>query len=322
MEDDRGRVSITNWVPASPPPSPPPLARSPRPADLQPRAVFTVVYRRPMALEPAEFSVRTTLAKAAQSAREELTAKVEIVENDHVVPDVASMAVVARRWIRMKDVVVVVVDMKNSTRLTWSKRATTSARIYEAITGNCVRLIKTFDADFVDIQGDGLFAVFGGDLRYERAMCAAITLRTFSEQGLVPGIEAHISEKARPEIGLKVGVASGTLAVKRIGKARDQSEPVWAGKPVNWASKCAGAADRHQTVVTRRVFEHFAENDWVRYSCNCAARSDLWSTIQVETLPEDDQECFVLESKWCEACGDEFCRAVLERAARPAGAAA
>jgi hypothetical protein len=72
--------------------------------------------------------------------------------------------------------------------------------------------------------------------------------------------------------------------------------------------------------VTRRVFDYFSESGWVRHSCNCKDfRADLWKDIQVDTLPDDDQECHVLLSKWCDTCGDEFCRAVLNREKRPEG---
>jgi len=90
------------------------------------------------------------------------------------------------------------------------------------------------------------------------------------------------------------------------------SEPIWAGKQVNWASKCAGAADAHQLIVTERVFNRFAENDFIRYSCDCGDPSDLWSDTEVKKLPEEAWNCKLLGSSWCDTCGDEFCSAVLE----------
>jgi hypothetical protein len=72
------------------------------------------------------------------SAREELSAPVEIIDIEHV-PSADEMFVEARKWLRMRDVVVVVVDLKNSTKLTWDEAAKGSARIYEAVTGNVVR---------------------------------------------------------------------------------------------------------------------------------------------------------------------------------------
>ena len=256
-----------------------------------------------------ELVISELISEAEDSAREELQAAIEIIEWDDV-PGEDDMYVEARKWIRIKDAVVVVVDLKNSTKLTWDKNAKTSARIYEAVTGNCVRLVKQFEPGFVDIQGDGLFAVFGGERRYQRAMCAAITLKTFSEKVLMPAMSDHVPEELR-DTGLKVGIAAGMLAVKRVGKTRDQSEPIWAGKQVNWASKCAGAADAHELIVTERVFNKFEDNDYIRYSCDCNPPNDLWKDTQVEKLPEEAWNCKVLRSSWCATCGDEFCAAVL-----------
>jgi len=90
---------------------------------------------------PLAVNVSELLEEAAESAREELSAAVEIVDVDHV-PAPDEMFVDSRKWLRMRDVVVVVVDLKNSTKLTWDEAAKGSARVYEAVTGNVVRIIK------------------------------------------------------------------------------------------------------------------------------------------------------------------------------------
>ena len=81
----------------------------------------------------------------------------------------------------MTDVVAVVADLRNSTQLgTGGQHAASTASIYQAATGGVVGIYDQFDADFIQIQGDGAFALFWGEKRYQRAMCAAITVRTFS----------------------------------------------------------------------------------------------------------------------------------------------
>jgi class 3 adenylate cyclase len=184
-----------------------------------------------------------------------------------------------------------------------------------------VRIVDAFQPEFVDIQGDGLFALYHGNGRYRRALCAAITLKSFSEHKLVPAIEASMPDRF-PETGLKVGMAAGILAAKKVG-VRGTNEPVWAGKPVNWATKCAAAADRNQLVVTRKVFQKFENNDYVTHSCGCYTNAEghrvpggtlkeLWSDTRVDTLPDADIDCKLLKSSWCVNHGDEFCTAILE----------
>jgi class 3 adenylate cyclase len=212
----------------------------------------------------------------------------------------------------MRNVVAVSADLKNSTSLSVKDRyAQTSARLYEAATGSAVRLMTKFDPQFLDIQGDGIFGLFHGERAYERALCAAITLKSFSQRSLEPQIE-ELFAKEFPDTGFKVGIASGVLVAKKVG-VRGTNEPVWAGKPVNYAVKCAGKADRHQLIATAPVFEKFDDNDYVTHSCGCPNGTpyELWSDTEVEKLGKHSS-CKLLLSGWCTTHGDEFCNAILE----------
>lgn len=228
-----------------------------------------------------------------------------------------------RVWLKLDDVVAVVADLKNSTALSFRKRPQTSAKLYEAVTGNCTRIVSRFDTDFVDIQGDGLFALYHGERAYERALCAAITLKTFSQKQLVPAIEGWEQRGDQfPETGLKVGMHSGVLAVKSVGvktRTHEWKEPVWAGRPVNWAFKCAQLADVHQLVCTKSVYGKFDNNDYVTHSCSCgfsdnsaAPSNAIWNDFNMQgKLPADKAPTKVLLSSWCDRHGDEFCEAIL-----------
>jgi class 3 adenylate cyclase len=216
-----------------------------------------------------------------------------------------------RCWKRISDCVVVMADLKNSTRLDTKTKQNTTARLYEAATGGLIQVVSEFHPDFVDIQGDGLFAIFHGERRYERAICAGVTVKTFSEKVLVPAVSKRFGERF-PSTGFKVGVARGTLLVKRVG-VRDTNEPVWAGKPVNWAAaKCAESVDAHELMVTEGVWQKIKDNQYIRYACDCRAKTDLWSMQRNEKLPDDAIDCHVLKTLWCDTCGDAFCRAILQ----------
>jgi class 3 adenylate cyclase len=238
----------------------------------------------------------------------ELTTGVEIIDCDEFPSD---YYLEARKWKRITDVVVVAADLADSTKLNFDKYVSTSASIYESATGGAVRCLTEFAPEFVDIQGDGMFALFHGHRRWERAFCAAVTVKTFSERELVPMVEKHLSPRT-PTTGFKLGMAAGILAVKNVG-VRGTSEPVWAGKPVNWSYKCAQAASAHQLIITERVWNKVKDNDYVRYSCGCRGGvSDLWSTVNVEKLPTEDWTCRLLRSAWCINCGETFCNAILD----------
>lgn len=218
-----------------------------------------------------------------------------------------------KTWFRLDDVVAVFADLQNSTMLGTGKHAASTAAIYRAATGNVVHIMNSFNADFIQIQGDGVFAIFWGDKRIERALCAGVTVKTFSAETLVPKLEGRWKDD--PETGFKVGIASGRTLVKNLGTPRNESEqePVWAGKPVNFAAKAAQQATRHELIITGSVWDAIRDNDYLTVTCHCSPSADLWKDVDIEKLSHDEDEAAgrLLEAGWCETCRDEFCEAIL-----------
>lgn len=251
------------------------------------------------------------LEEVKETSRADLANKADVVDVDHI-PSLDEMFVDKRTWLRIRPVVAVAADLKNSTALsTKDKYVNTSARLYEAATGSGVKMLSKFEPGFMDIQGDGMFALFHGELAFERAFCAAVTVKTFSARHLAPMIEELFSETF-PDTGFKVGMASGTLAVKKVG-VRGTNEPVWVGKPVNWAWKCAEKADAHELVATSAVYQKLEQNDYIAWSCGCPSGvpTSLWGDTEVEKLGKHAQSKLLL-SNWCPTHGDDFCQAILD----------
>lgn len=260
-----------------------------------------------------EVDLSGLLGELDDVVRTELASMPEVVDKGDDL-NVDGLPITARRWHRLTDAVAVVADLKNSTKLGTGKLAASTASIYEASTGGVVKIFDQFDADFLAIQGDGAFALFWGDLRYERAMCAGITIKTFSED-MVVRLEKKWPDL--PDTGFKVGVASGRLLAKRIGTPRNpaQQEPVWAGKAVNYAAKAAQGADRHELIVTGTVWDVVEKNDYLAVSCPCGNGPSLniWSDTEIAHLPEEDPDAQgrMLSASWCATHGAEYCAAVL-----------
>lgn len=232
--------------------------------------------------------------------------------------DVSQLPIEARKWIQIPDVVAVLADLKNSTHLGTGKHAASTASIYQVATGGVVNIFDEFDADFIAIQGDGAFALFWGERRFERAMCAGITIKTFSERHLVPALEKKWANHFQDyPTGFKVGIASGRVLVKRVGTPRNlnQQEPVWAGKSVNYAAKAAQQADRHELLVTGSVWDQIESNDYLSVTCPCGdgPRATLWTDVTLDKLPEKDRERYGrrLGSTWCESHGAEYAAAIM-----------
>lgn len=264
---------------------------------------------------PAPLPLDALLAEIDDDIQTELKSNPEVVDADLSVFDAYQLEKTSRReWHRLEDVVVVVADLTASTQLGVGRHAASTAAIYEASTDNVVRVLHEMGANFVQIQGDGAFGVFWGRRSVERALCAGITIKTFSSRYLTPTIESRWPEH-EVEHGFKVGIASERVLVKVMGTPRDEDEqePVWAGKPVNYAAKAAQVAVIDQLIVTGPVWDAIEDNDFATLSCDCKPPAEIWKDVTIEKIPEDDtdREGRVLEVGWCREHGEEFCNAIL-----------
>lgn len=231
-------------------------------------------------------------------------------------PNVGKLPLEKREWMRLTDVYVVASDLRNSTKLNYNAYASTSASFFQAVTGGSVKTVNAFKPEYVDIQGDGIFAIFHGDKAAERAVCAAISLKSFSEKVLVPAIDQNRGGQLGdqfPDTGLKIGVAAGRVVVKRVGVRGEHNEAVWAGKPVAFAVKAAEACAPGELRVTEKVYNAVRTNDYITHSCGCpnGMASRLWAEAdELEGLP--GAKLYVLKTNWCDRHGDEFCGAILD----------
>ena len=244
----------------------------------------------------------------------EMQATPEIVDAGHDL-DINDLSIVARRWHKVSDAVVVAVDLKNSTQLGLNKRAASTASIYEAAIKPVTDIFLAFDASDIDIQGDGAFGIFWGSDRTERAICAGVTVKTFSAKHLVPRLTARWD--TLPATGFKVGIAASSLLAKRVGVPRTMhQEEVWPGKAVNYATKAAQCADAHELIVTNTVWNRIENNHYITHACGCPDGIScrmLWTPTTIDRLRDDepDRDGHVLRSTWCDLHGPEFCEAII-----------
>ncbi len=197
----------------------------------------------------------------------------------------------ARRWLRVEGLVAVVADLQSSTKLGLNKYAASTASIYEAALRPVVDVFRQFDAGWIPIQGDCVIGLYWNDRAIERAMCAGITAKTFSEKALVPRLTQRWPDI--PATGFKIGVATSTVLVKRVGIARTPHQAmVWPGKAVNYAVKAAQSAVAHELVVTGSIWDAIAGNDYIRYSCPCGGgpSDSIWSDHEIPALDHDNPD--------------------------------
>lgn len=219
-----------------------------------------------------------------------------------------------QHWYKIPDVICVFVDMKGSTQLSANLHDRSSAGVYQLFTGTAVRIFHEVDAPYIDVRGDGVFALFNSNQVY-LAIAAAISFKTFAHTVFVPEIKA----KTDLDIGAHIGIDQKTVLVRKVGLARhddrsDRQNEVWAGKPVNMASKLAAMGDANQLLVSERYFRKVT-HELVRKSCGCpdGIKKDLWTAVDVAADPKFDFDtAYRLESIWCSEHGTEYYNKVMQ----------
>lgn len=83
------------------------------------------------------------------------------------------------RWFKIHSVICCFVDMKGSTKLTASPvKDEDIAKAYRLFTETAIRIFHEFGSPYIDVKGDGVFALFNPDQSH-RALAATISFKTF-----------------------------------------------------------------------------------------------------------------------------------------------
>lgn len=231
------------------------------------------------------------------------------------IPDTAQIPITnPNHWFRIDDVICVFVDMLGSTKLSAVKHEKVTAGAYQLFTNTAVRIFHELDAPYIDVRGDGVFALFNSNQVY-RAFVSAISFKTFSELEFVP----RIKKDAGVDVGCHIGIDQKTVLVRKIGLKKkgertDRQNEVWAGKPVNMASKLASLSKDKQIFISDRYYKNLTD-DKARYSCGCPSNKieSLWKPVDVSNNPIFDfNTAYFLESKWCSNHGEQYFKELLQ----------
>lgn len=219
-------------------------------------------------------------------------------------------------WLKIPDVICIFVDIRNSTQLSATRHEKGTASVYELFTGTAVKIFNQFEPSYIDVKGDGVFALFNSNDVF-RALAAAITFKTFAFQTFIPLVRAK-SENLN-NIGFHMGIDQKTVLVKKVGmrdsKQTERSNEVWAGKPINMAAKLASSSKDNELWISDRFFEKIKMSELATKSCGCVnsvpseTKEPLWFETDVAADKNFDfDKAFILKSIWCENHGKEWCQ--------------
>lgn len=240
----------------------------------------------------------------------------EVKPIDNIPANSSDFPLEADKWLRIDNVTCVFIDMKNSTQLSAQKHEKSTAGIYQYFTDTAVRVLDYFGASYIDVRGDGAFGLFDSDKVYH-ALASAITFKSFSQYEIGNNVKLGDAK-----ISCHIGMDRKTVLVKRIGmrKSADSTSKqneVWAGKPVNMASKLASRGGENDLMISDRVFKKLLADasPLVLETCGCNGdKSHLWDHEEVHSEPKFDfNKLYKLKSPgWCQNCGQAFCEEILK----------
>ena len=221
-------------------------------------------------------------------------------------------------WYKTTDASVVFVDVKGSTKLVNNANLKTVAEVYTYFVRGMAIILDKFGSGYTDVQGDGLFGIFSGDDSLFRAIACAITINTAVQTEMPKHIRKYPIAPGKLAVG--IGIDREEVWARRLGlKARGENE-VWAGKPVNMASKLSSRASYNQLLVSDRVYRQIETADEYRKSaisndCPCISSSrngQKWRSERPATKRGFDfKKIYRTDKVWCREHADELCEAVV-----------
>lgn len=233
-------------------------------------------------------------------------------------------------WVQVDDVVCVYFDLSSSTKILKDYGDEISVKIFDSYIRGATKIFNNFKCSYLDIQGDGGFALFSGDKYIQRAMVSAVTLKTLLSTNYSNNLNSLI-RKINKKINLssRIGIHIGKILAKKSG-IRGENEILWLGGLVSIASKICGlrrenaklfkgnSGEKIQSDILKISEDLYHEilklncSDYLIVSCGCGKKKNLWEELEFEKNFYGIKKIYILETKWCKKCGDDFSKAILE----------
>jgi len=213
-------------------------------------------------------------------------------------------------WDSIPLVICVFVDMLGSTKMSAELRNKTFARAYLFYVETALRLFDKFNPVYINVHGDGIFAIFDKDFLHT-ALAAAITFKTFSEEVYTPIISKNLGKKS----GAHIGIDEGTVILGRVPLKEHQSSvrlnEIWAGTPVNMAAKLAALSKNNEILVSDRYHIRMKKG-FSKCLCKDYNAEKIWTKKDYSNNKSFDFNfAYGSVMKWCKDHGSISCGQLL-----------
>lgn len=221
-------------------------------------------------------------------------------------------------WTRINKAICVYIDMKGSTQLSIDTETYFTAKAYQLFSDTAVRILDSFNAQHIDVKGDGVFGMFNQSDTY-KAFASAMSFKTFFTKYFIDLIKIRLQH----DIGLHIGIDQANVLVKNVGMRKtptrdDRQNVVWAGEPVNIASKLASLTNENEVLVSKRYFDNL-KNPLVLQSCGCndnGQKKPLWKERDLSNNDKNIKfpfdKGYYWPTNWCETHGKDYCTRIIQ----------
>lgn len=160
---------------------------------------------------------------------------------------------------------VLAVDIRQYSGMTNAFGRQVVVQMLKSFFDGSVRLIVENDGSIADFNGDGMIAVFTGELRTDNAVRAACQAKWFIQEVLRVRFDAVFASEQL--IGTKItsfdagfGIDEGMILASRVGSDLF-SDFAWVGRCVNTAAKlCKTVRSPESIIITRDAYDRLSHD--------------------------------------------------------------
>lgn len=264
-----------------------------------------------------------------QDVEKKIEAQLEIVPKTKIPQNENEYKLEVDKWICVNNVVCVYFDLASSTNILLKEDEEVSAKIFDSYIQSATQIFTNYECSYLDIQGDGGFALFSGCNHIQRALVSAITLKTCLSSEYSNNLSQMLKKISSLNLTTKIGIHIGRVLSKNSG-IRTEKEKLWLGGLVSLASKICNFDSEDLGIMDLHYGKDLYKNDYIKISqdmyceikklkccdfilksCGCGGKSELWKKITLRRTYFAMKDFYILKTNWCKIHGDDFSEAIL-----------
>lgn len=166
---------------------------------------------------------------------------------------------------RELELVMLFIDIRESTKIVDGFRRTTAARMYKSFLWGVTQIARANEGELRSFNGDGVLVAFIGKSKRTNATKAALQMSWFCKKVLKPKVEEYFTNNNQLnglDFDFGIGIDVGKVLVVRGGiKGENNNDLVWVGNATNYAVKLSSlGGDGYNVYVSEEVYKNMAES--------------------------------------------------------------